>query len=211
MKEHIEEVSRLSRRRFLLASAQLVGALWVVAPVESLAVPLLKAQSNKIKQDQRRLLTIEAKARVRKKAIALHNANTGENLELFTRSGRQRNVDCLGQVQKFLRDHRTGEQHAIDPDLIDILAEIQYACDRQGVFEILSGYRSPKTNAMLQKRSGGVASKSYHMTGQAIDIRFPGLSTRELRNVARSLKRGGVGYYPKSSFVHIDTGPVRTW
>ncbi|MBC8208545.1 MAG: DUF882 domain-containing protein [Desulfobulbaceae bacterium] len=210
MKESVEEVSRLSRRSFLLASAQLAGALWVVAPVESLAVPILKAEAEKKKRD-RRLLTIKAESRVRKKAITLHNLNTGEHLELFARSGRERNDECQGQVQKFLRDHRTGEQHAIDPDLIDILADIQYACDRRGVFEILSGYRSPKTNTMLRKRSNNVARKSYHMTGQAIDIRFQGLSTRELRNVARSLKRGGVGYYPKSSFVHIDTGPVRTW
>jgi|FLOH01.1.fsa_nt_gi uncharacterized protein YcbK (DUF882 family) len=211
MKESLEGVSCLSRRRFLTVSAQLVGALWVAAPLQSLAVPVLKAEMEKKKQDQRRLLTIETKLRARKKAITLHNPHTGERLELFTRLGRQRNDNSLGQVQKFLRDHRTGEQHTIDLDLIETLADIQYACDHSDVFEVLSGYRSPKTNAMLRKTSRGVARHSYHMTGQALDIRLPGLSTRELRNVARSLRRGGVGYYPKSNFVHIDTGPVRTW
>ena len=211
MKENIEAVSLLSRRRFLTVSAQLSAALWLARPLESLAVPLIRATEMKEKRDQHRILTIEAKALARKKAVALHSPHTGEYLELFTKKGGEDNRDCLKRIQRFMRDHRTGEQHRIDLELIDMLADIQHGSGKKGPFEVLSGYRSPKTNAMLRKQTRGVARRSYHMTGQAIDIRLPGVSTRKLRNIALSLKRGGVGYYPKSKFVHIDTGPVRTW
>lgn len=117
----------------------------------------------------------------------------------------------LREVNSFLRDFRTGEVHVIDPDLFRILFSIQELSDHQGDIQIISGYRSPKTNKQLQTKGRGVAKKSLHMKGKALDVRFTGVKTSELRDLAISLKRGGVGYYPKSDFIHIDTGRVRSW
>ncbi len=112
----------------------------------------------------------------------------------------------------FLRDFRTGETHTIDPKLFDTLCAIQQCCSRLTCFEVISGYRSPRTNEFLRKKgSGGVARKSLHMDGRAIDIRVTGLPTDMLKDLAINLHNGGVGYYPDSDFVHIDTGRKRAW
>ena len=110
-----------------------------------------------------------------------------------------------------LRDHRTGDVHPIDPQLLDLLTHLQQSVDSARAFEVISGYRSPKTNAMLASNSGGVARKSLHMQGMAIDIRLPGKRLKDLRAAALSLEAGGVGYYPSSDFVHVATGRVRSW
>ncbi|MBU0859554.1 MAG: DUF882 domain-containing protein, partial [Alphaproteobacteria bacterium] len=116
------------------------------------------------------------------------------------------------RINIVLRDFRRNEVYPIDPRVIDILYMVRAKTGSQGgTFEVLSGYRSPKTNAMLRKASGGVAKNSLHLTGQAIDIRMDGINTRKLNEVAKSLDAGGVGYYPRSNFVHLDTGRVRHW
>ena len=110
-----------------------------------------------------------------------------------------------------LRDFRTNEEHTIDPALLDILFQLQLEAHHDGPFEVISGYRSPQTNAALRSRSSAVAEHSLHMQGRAIDIRLRGFPTAKLRDVAIALQRGGVGFYPVSDFVHVDTGRVRKW
>lgn len=117
----------------------------------------------------------------------------------------------LSQLDAFLRDHRTGEVHHIDPTLLDLLHDLRLMTGTRAPFAVISGYRSPQTNAVLRARSGGVASGSLHVQGQAIDIRLGDVRTSVLRDAALELRRGGVGYYAGSDFVHVDTGRVRTW
>jgi uncharacterized protein YcbK (DUF882 family) len=119
--------------------------------------------------------------------------------------------DALAAIDYHLRDFRTGDVRPIDAGLLDLLHRLSSVMDYQEPIHVISGYRSPKTNAMLAKRSNGVAKKSYHLRGMAIDIRLPERGLAELRRAAQGLALGGVGYYPKSDFVHVDTGPVRTW
>ncbi|MFP4098431.1 MAG: YcbK family protein [Alphaproteobacteria bacterium] len=143
--------------------------------------------------------------------IAFHNAHTDESFSGVYRVGDKYLPEAFERMNYVLRDFRTDEVFPMDPHVIDIICMIQKKTGTHRPLHILSGYRSPKTNAMLGEKSRGVASNSFHMYGQAIDIRLPGYSTRRLRDVARSLQAGGVGYYPRSSFVHVDTGDVRSW
>ncbi|NHI00136.1 MULTISPECIES: DUF882 domain-containing protein [Oceanimonas] len=143
--------------------------------------------------------------------LSLHNLHTGEQVSAsFWEEGHYID-DGLASFNKVMRDFRTNEVHAIDPKLFDQLFLLQHRLGKQGEIQIISGYRSPATNAMLRKTSSGVAKKSYHMKGQAIDLRLPGVELANLRQAARKLAVGGVGYYPGSNFVHLDTGPVRSW
>jgi uncharacterized protein YcbK (DUF882 family) len=120
--------------------------------------------------------------------------------------------DTFAQFDHVLRDHRTGEQFAMDRALYDLLVDLAAAAGREPRYEIISGYRSPTTNAKLASRPGsGVSSRSLHMQGRAIDVRLKGYPTAKLRDLALAMKRGGVGYYPRSDFVHLDTGRVRSW
>lgn len=139
------------------------------------------------------------------------HTHTGERLtvEYFTRG--EYLHDALSTVNHFLRDFRTGEVHDIDAGLLDLLHELGGLTESSKPFQVISGYRSPKTNAALRQRSEGVAAGSLHMQGQAIDIRLGDVPLARLRNAALSVKRGGVGYYPASDFVHVDTGRVRRW
>jgi uncharacterized protein YcbK (DUF882 family) len=115
-------------------------------------------------------------------------------------------------LNHFLRDFRTGDETAIDPQLFDLLYDIKQRLGHaDGTFQIISGYRSPRTNAMLRRTSSGVARRSLHMTGQAIDVRLTETPTRNIRDAALTLSRGGVGFYSRSDFVHLDTGRVRQW
>ncbi len=117
----------------------------------------------------------------------------------------------LFEINRAFIDYRTKEMIQVDVKLINFLYDIKVELGLDKQFNILSGYRSPKTNAKLRRRNKGVAKNSYHMYGKAVDFNVPGVSLRKLRDVAIGLKQGGVGYYPKSGFVHIDVGPVRTW
>ena len=117
----------------------------------------------------------------------------------------------MEKISKILRDHRSGDIHPIDPKLMDFLYDLLTKVDNHSEVHIISGYRSPATNKKLRQRSKGVASRSLHMQGKALDFRLPGTDTALLRDTARKMKRGGVGYYKKSDFIQIDTGRVRNW
>lgn len=143
--------------------------------------------------------------------ISFANTHTGERFSGTYRVGNKYLPDAFEEINYVLRDFRTGEVFPIDPRALDILYMVQRKTDRKGPLQVLSGYRSPKTNNMLRNASTGVARNSMHLTGQAIDFRMAGVSTRGLRDIARGLQAGGVGYYPRSDFVHIDTGRVRSW
>lgn len=143
--------------------------------------------------------------------LSFRHTHTDESLSVVYRSGGQYLPGALAQINHLLRDFRTGEIQPIDPALLDILHHVGNTCGGRR-FEIISGYRSPVTNAMLKKTGGGgVAKHSLHMEGRAIDVRIPGLDSAHLRDAAHALGLGGVGYYPVENFVHLDTGRVRSW
>ena len=114
-------------------------------------------------------------------------------------------------MNSFLRDFRTGDQHAIDPALYDLLNDLRLATGTRSPFHVISAYRSPRTNSMLREHGGGVAKGSLHLQGRAIDVRLADVSSVSLRDAAVELRRGGVGYYRGPDFVHVDTGRVRRW
>ena len=143
--------------------------------------------------------------------LGFYNTHTGDRLAATYWAEGEYIHDSLKEINHVLRDHRTGDVYPINPDLLDFLYTLQLKLERNDPFSIISGYRSPKTNAMLNKTSSGVAKRSLHMQGKAIDIRLPGCELAYLRKAAMSLKSGGVGYYPSSDFVHVDIGRVRYW
>lgn len=143
--------------------------------------------------------------------IALLNLHTGERCDVVYREGSACVAGAMAQVNKVLRDHRTGEVHAIEPRLLDLLGVLAGRLDFAGPFHVISGYRSPASNAKLHAASSGVATKSLHMQGMAMDIRAPGRPLTAVRDTALAMKAGGVGFYPASDFVHVDVGRVRQW
>lgn len=143
--------------------------------------------------------------------ISFRNTHTGESFSGVYRVGDKYLPEAFERMNYVLRDHRADEVFPMDPRIVDIVKVLQDRTNSSGPVEVLSGYRSPKTNAMLRGASTGVAKNSFHMYGQAMDIRMPGYSTRRLRDQAKKMKAGGVGFYPKSDFVHVDTGKVRSW
>lgn len=176
----------LSRRTFLK------GGLAAVAAV----LPTLSLAGNRRPQERR---------------LSFYHTHTGEQLTAcYFRNGNYR-PRVLSQINRLLRDHRTGEVTAMDTELLDVLHRLADCLHVTGPYHVISGYRSPRTNSRLRRKSKGVASRSLHMYGKAIDIRVPGLQTSVLRDTALRLSVGGVGYYPGSNFVHIDTGRVRCW
>lgn len=143
--------------------------------------------------------------------VAFKHAHTGESFNGVYRVGDKYIPDAFERMNYVLRDFRTGEVFPMDPRVIDIMSLVQRKAGQRTPMEVLSGYRSPKTNAGLRRNTSGVAKNSFHMYGQAIDMHIKGYSTRNLRKIAVGLRAGGVGYYPKSDFVHVDTGTVRSW
>ena len=139
------------------------------------------------------------------------NVHTGESFSGTYRVGNKYLPDAFEEINYVLRDFRTDEVFPIDPRALDILYMVHRKTGKSGAMQVLSGYRSPKTNNMLRNASTGVARNSLHLSGQAIDFRMAGVSTRGLRDIANGIKAGGVGYYPRSDFVHIDTGRIRSW
>jgi uncharacterized protein YcbK (DUF882 family) len=143
--------------------------------------------------------------------LAFHHTHTGEKLDLeYSEAGRYI-PDALLTINHLLRDFRSGEVHPIDPSLLDILHALRQQVGSHAPFEIISAFRSPATNTMLARNGRGVATQSLHLSGKAIDIRLSGVATADLRDAGMSLRAGGVGYYPDSDFIHIDTGRVRYW
>jgi uncharacterized protein YcbK (DUF882 family) len=147
------------------------------------------------------------------RAIAFEHTHTGESLSLVYAVGDRYVASALECVNHFLRDFRNGATHVIDPALLDQLHALAAATGTKAPFQVISGYRSPATNAMLQREGHGVATASLHLQGQAIDLRLGDVALADLHEAALSLRAGGVGYYPapSSNFVHVDTGAVRRW
>lgn len=182
------ERALLGRRRLLGLGLGTLGAAALLGPADALAAIRTPARE-----------------------LSLLNTHTGERLKAeYWAKGRYLK-DALAEIDQILRDHRTGEHRPIDRDLLDLVHLLHARLGRREPFHVISGYRSPATNAMLARRSGGVARNSYHMRGMAIDLRLPGIGTRDLYRTALRLRGGGVGHYPDSGFVHVDVGPIRNW
>ncbi|MFN4089697.1 MAG: DUF882 domain-containing protein [Alphaproteobacteria bacterium] len=145
------------------------------------------------------------------RSINLVNLHTGEKLKtVYWKDGKYER-GALREIDRIMRDHRSGEVKSIDRDLVDVLHRLQRQLETNEPFEIISGYRSPITNAALRRNSRGVAQNSYHMRAMAIDLNVSNRSLPAIRKAAIGLRSGGVGYYPRSGFVHVDVGPVRDW
>lgn len=148
------------------------------------------------------------------RSLAFDHTHTRERINLVYAVGGDYVPDALTSLNRFLRDHYSGTVGRMDPQLFDLLHQVRLALGGKSLsaYEVISGYRCPETNSHLRhSRGGGVAKRSLHMEGQAIDVRIPGVPLAELRDAAMSLQAGGVGFYPREQFVHIDTGRVRTW
>jgi len=145
------------------------------------------------------------------RSLSLVNVNSTETLTVTYWSDGAYHRDALNQLNHFLRDSQSGDQTEMDPLVFDVLWHTIQQTGYSGSVEVLSAFRSPEHNAWLASVSRGVARDSQHMNGNAMDIRFPGVPVFKIRQAARSLQMGGVGFYPRSGFVHIDTGPVRYW
>jgi len=143
--------------------------------------------------------------------LRFYNTHTGESLETCYYSQGCYRADALKKIDHILRDHYTGKIKHIHSDLLDLLSAISQSIGEGTRFDVVSGYRSPETNAMLYRKTRGVAKNSLHMQGMAIDIRVPAYDTKRLRSACMKQHGGGVGYYPKSNFVHVDVGRVRYW
>jgi uncharacterized protein YcbK (DUF882 family) len=142
---------------------------------------------------------------------AIHNLHTGEALDVVYWEKGKYVPDALAEAMRVMRDWRNGEEHVMDPRLFDVLHGVQAKLGTGKPFQLISGYRSPETNARMHAESGQVASHSQHMLGKASDIRVEGVELANLHRAAQSLRAGGVGFYPVSNFVHVDVGPVRQW
>jgi uncharacterized protein YcbK (DUF882 family) len=144
--------------------------------------------------------------------LVLFHTHTGERIDIVYRRGDQYLPDAIAKLDYFLRDHRTGDVRQFDPQLYDIIEQLTISMGHPGAeVDIICGYRSPWTNEFLRTHTTGVAKNSLHLQAEAIDLRVPSVNTLKLRKAALALKRGGVGYYPHSDFIHVDTGRVRQW
>ena len=145
------------------------------------------------------------------KSLSLYNPHTKDSFSgVYWHNGKYVN-DALKNINHIMRDFRAQDIKQIDTHLLDLLYAITVRLKPEKPFHVISGYRSPETNAKLRKRGKGAAKNSYHIQGKAVDIRLPGYRTSVLRKTAYKMKRGGVGYYPNQKFVHIDVGPIRYW
>jgi len=192
-KKHLN--TNFSRRRFLQAGLGATTALF-----------LPKAFANISSQPVTQTDIIQPERK-----LSLLNTHTGESINATYWAEGEYQPGEIMAINHLLRDHRTGDVCNMDNELFDLLNILQQKMDSNEAFQIISGYRSPKTNAALRKTSSGVAKKSLHMQGKAIDIRLPGCELSDLRKAAIDCQAGGVGYYPKSDFIHVDTGSVRYW
>jgi len=188
---------RFTRRKLLKAG--LLGVAAAIVPLGAEAALKAREPVNLVLQP------------ASSRALSFYNVHTGESLRtVYFEKGRYV-PEGLREVNQFFRDFRANEVKAIDPRLLDLLYRIHWALDTSAPFNLISGYRSPATNAWLASRSEGVAHLSLHMYGMASDINVQGRSLALLQAVAMSMRGGGVGYYPRSDFVHVDTGRVRRW
>lgn len=147
----------------------------------------------------------------RPRILTLNNLHTGESLQTEFFNGKSYDKSELARLDHFFRDYRANKSKSIDPHLFDQLFRLQTLLNTRKPVQLISGYRSLATNNMLRESGDGVAKHSYHTLGQAMDFHIQGITLSNIRKAALSLRSGGVGYYPRSNFVHIDTGPVRHW
>ena len=157
--------------------------------------------------------TSQGKAISDERQLSFYHTHTGKRLEIvYSRDG-VHVPSALAEINRFLFDFRTGDSAQMDPELLDLIYDVREALGSGGTYQVISAYRSPKTNEMLRGRSqtSGVAKKSQHLLGKAIDVRLEGVKTSVLRDTALAMNRGGVGYYEASDFVHMDTGRPRSW
>jgi uncharacterized protein YcbK (DUF882 family) len=180
---------RLNRRRFLTWGA--------LTTAMSLYPQLVRANDRSLHPPER--------------SLAFYNTHTGESLNTVYWVKGEYVPDALEAVDYLLRDHRTDETIPIDPQLLDLLHTLRQELECQYSFHIVSGYRSPATNAYLRRHSRSVAPRSLHVEGKAVDLRIPGFDCALLRRVAMELQGGGVGYYPRADFIHLDVGKIRYW
>jgi len=145
------------------------------------------------------------------RVLSFYNIHNGEHLKVVYRRGGDYLPDALDRIKHILRDPLNGEEHAVDPALLDFLYDLLQEAKYQGEVHVVCGYRCFETNAALHKRSADVVLGSQHLQGRALDFRLPGFDTKRLYDLARSMKRGGTGYYRNSNFIQIDTGRVRSW
>ena len=147
------------------------------------------------------------------RALSFYHTHTRQHLDVIYWKDGEYVGAALDDINEFLSDFRTGDIAEIDPTLLDLIYDVRESLGGEGTYHIISAYRSSKTNEMLRNRSAssGVAKKSQHVLGKAIDVRLEGVRTAQLRDAAIRLQRGGVGYYKQSDFVHMDTGRVRRW
>jgi uncharacterized protein YcbK (DUF882 family) len=143
--------------------------------------------------------------------LGFQNTHTGESVSAVYWAEGEYVLSGLEEINGVLRDHRTDEIHPMSTELLDLLFLLQSKAGSRQAYQVISGYRSPATNQALRSKSSGVARRSYHMQGKAIDIRMPGYDTKQLHRAALAMKLGGVGYYPGSDFIHVDVGPSRSW
>ena len=143
--------------------------------------------------------------------IELHNINTRETLKVTFHDGKDFLPEAVAKLQHLMRDFRTGEEHQIDTRLYLLLTDLASQAGREPVYDLISGYRSPQTNGKLKAQGHAVAEHSQHMEGRAMDVRLHDVPLDAFRDLALAAKRGGVGYYPRSKWVHVDTGRVRQW
>lgn len=146
-----------------------------------------------------------------KRRLSLEHLHSGETIDVVYHQNGRYVPSALYDLNRLLRDHRDGTMHPIDVDVLDYLHDLSVELGTRGPIGIVCGYRSPRSNEFLRARSSGVARRSLHMDGMALDIRVPGLRVRTVAEAALSLRRGGVGSYTGSGFVHIDSGAVRSW
>jgi uncharacterized protein YcbK (DUF882 family) len=156
--------------------------------------------------------TIATAPAAREYRLRFFHTHTGERLDIVYRKGDSYLPDALAKLNYYLRDHRTGEIHSYNPRVFDLLHDLTSAVGApRAEIDVICGYRTPWSNAFLRRHTNGVAEHSLHMQAMAIDIRVPGIHTAELRDAALALHRGGVGYYAKSDFLHVDVGRLRRW
>jgi len=206
LKNQIDEDSALeSRRKFLKTIAY--GSVLALSGcgIEAAVIP----------HGGRQGITQQSHTRYRHgsehRTLSFEHTHTGEKLKLTYFERGNYIKDALQEINYLLRDFRTEETHPIDTALLDQLFDLKQTLGHNKSFHIISGYRSPFTNVQLRKNSHRVAEHSYHLQGRAIDIRVEGVSSKTIRNAALAMAQGGVGYYPRNNFVHLDTGKYRTW
>lgn len=180
---------RISRRHFLAAG--LVSTAACLFPHKAAAEPSQVFPAEKL--------------------LSFRNTHTDENMKAIYWSRGSYVPEALTDINYILRDFRTGEVKEIDTDLLDLLFALSQKLECTAPFHIISGYRSQETNSLLSVMSNGVVKDSLHICGKAIDIRLPGYELKTLQHAAKDLRKGGVGYYPSSDFVHVDVGRIRYW